>query len=47
MWCVYLVFAGVFSDLNPVEFVWSKVKVVLRKFKVRVAEGLRKVLRLY
>jgi transposase len=28
------------SDFDPVELVWSKVKVVLRKFKVRTREEL-------
>ncbi len=33
------------SDLNPVEFVWSKVRAVLRRLEVRFWEDLQKALK--
>jgi transposase len=31
-------------DFNPVELVWSKMKLALRKLKARTSEALEKVL---
>ena len=35
-----MVFAGILTDLNPIEKMWSKIKAILRKLKARTEQAL-------